>query len=186
MPKETTPNTCCGFCQKPLFRRLTEMRKSKSGLSFCNKSCSAKYNNREVPKRSLTKKCKICQAKIPSSRTYCGACWKSMSRGMHNWSKVTLGDLASAARYQMNARARQLARRFFAKRGSELKCVVCGYTKKVDVCHKTALSEFPKDTLLSVANAPENLVPLCPNHHWEFDHQQLAPEEEQLVRAWRP
>jgi len=35
----------CGFCGKELKRRPKEIKKSKSGNSFCGSSCAAKYNN---------------------------------------------------------------------------------------------------------------------------------------------
>ena len=35
----------CAWCQKPVIKRLADLRKSKSGRSFCNSSCSIRYNN---------------------------------------------------------------------------------------------------------------------------------------------
>jgi hypothetical protein len=35
----------CGFCGKKCTRQLKEYKSSKSGKIFCNRSCSAKYNN---------------------------------------------------------------------------------------------------------------------------------------------
>ena len=48
-------------------------------------------------------------------------------------------------------------------------CQNCGYDKHFEICHIKAIKDFPKDTLLSVVNDPSNLIPLCPNCHWEFD-----------------
>jgi len=49
-------------------------------------------------------------------------------------------------------------------------CVRCGYDKHIEVCHRRSLASFPDDTPISVVNSLDNLVGLCPNHHWEFDH----------------
>ncbi len=38
------------------------------------------------------------------------------------------------------------------------KCVICGFDKNLHLHHKIPLSE-------GGTNKPENLVPLCPNHH---------------------
>jgi predicted restriction endonuclease len=39
------------------------------------------------------------------------------------------------------------------------------------------LSEFDKSAKLSEINGMINLVPLCPNHHWEFDNGLITREE---------
>lgn len=38
------------------------------------------------------------------------------------------------------------------------------------MAHIKAVSEFSDDTLISEINDINNLVGLCPNHHWEYDH----------------
>lgn len=35
----------CAWCDKPVMKQLSQLRKSKSGRSFCNSSCSIRYNN---------------------------------------------------------------------------------------------------------------------------------------------
>jgi hypothetical protein len=49
-------------------------------------------------------------------------------------------------------------------------CVKCGYNKHVEVCHIKPISSFDISTMLSVVNDVSNLIVLCPNCHWEFDH----------------
>jgi len=49
-------------------------------------------------------------------------------------------------------------------------CEKCGWDKHVEVCHKKPISEFPKTALLSEINSEDNLLILCPNCHWMFDH----------------
>lgn len=49
------------------------------------------------------------------------------------------------------------------------RCSVCGYTAHVETCHKKPIQSYPPDARLSTINHPENLIGLCPNHHWEFD-----------------
>jgi len=38
--------TTCAWCESTVVRQRMEIRKSKSGRSFCNRSCAAKFNNR--------------------------------------------------------------------------------------------------------------------------------------------
>lgn len=51
-------------------------------------------------------------------------------------------------------------------------CQVCGYN--IEVAHKRAINTFPETATVGEVNAPENLLTLCPNCHWEFDHGLLV------------
>lgn len=35
------------------------------------------------------------------------------------------------------------------------------------------MKDFAPDALLAEVNTQANLIALCPNHHWEFDHGRL-------------
>ncbi len=52
------------------------------------------------------------------------------------------------------------------------KCIVCGYDKFLERCHI-----IPKRFTVHVEGythytkfGTNNIVPMCPNHHWEYDH----------------
>lgn len=79
---------------------------------------------------------------------------------------------AHAARRKIAASAR---RTFIKLVGSKI-CYECGYTKHVEVCHIQSVSSFPGNTKIYIINSVGNLVALCPNHHWEFDHGELEIE----------
>lgn len=49
-------------------------------------------------------------------------------------------------------------------------CERCGYDKHVEIAHIRSISDFPETAMLSKVNARSNLMALCPNCHWEFDH----------------
>jgi predicted restriction endonuclease len=61
------------------------------------------------------------------------------------------------------------ARQTYLDGGKEKKCCVCGYSNHVDVAHIRSVSSFSTDTLIREINDIDNLLPLCPNHHWEYD-----------------
>lgn len=65
------------------------------------------------------------------------------------------------------------ARNVFENSGQEYKCAVCGYDKHIEVAHIKAVSDFDNDALICEINNINNLIPLCPNHHWEFDNHIL-------------
>ena len=41
------------------------------------------------------------------------------------------------------------------------------------MAHIKAVSDYDNDTLISEINDINNLVALCPNHHWEYDNNLL-------------
>lgn len=82
----------------------------------------------------------------------------------------TLGDIQRAAKYQVSAHLRTIARHLYNKANLPRVCANCGYAKHVEICHIQPINTFPDDTPVAVINALENLVALCPNCHWEFDH----------------
>lgn len=68
---------------------------------------------------------------------------------------------------------RESARRVVNNSGRPRACYVCGYSLHTEVCHIKAIKDHPDDALISDINHPDNLVILCRNHHWEFDHGHL-------------
>lgn len=54
------------------------------------------------------------------------------------------------------------------------RCKVCGYDKHVEICHIKAIADFPPEAKLKEVNDLTNLIGLCPNHHWELDHELLV------------
>lgn len=180
MPK---PNTCCSTCQTPIYRIPSQQQRSKTGRFFCSRSCAATFNNGGVPKRARSRECKLCGSPVRANRTYCPDCWKSKEkRRKTQRASVTLGEAKSAASYQAHARVRDLARRKFKRLGMRKSCWVCGYLKKVDICHLVPIADHPESALVDEINRASNLVALCPNHHWELDHDQMSTEDQNTFR----
>ena len=93
--------------------------------------------------------------------------------------KMTKGELFSNRKNWQSARTaiRKLADMIFKKSNRSQKCVICGYDKHIEIAHIKAVSEFSDDALVSEINDINNLVALCPNHHWEFDSGLLSEED---------
>lgn len=49
-------------------------------------------------------------------------------------------------------------------------CAVCGYDNTYEVAHITPVSDFDESCTISEINSIDNLIALCPNHHWEYDN----------------
>lgn len=65
---------------------------------------------------------------------------------------------------------RQNAEKVIKLSGRPMICKKCGYTNHVEICHIKSVSSFDKLSSLNEINSLDNLVLLCSNHHWEFDH----------------
>jgi len=141
---------------------------------FCSTSCAAKHNNVIAPKRTKQQRfCKHCGIQISERRTVCDSCIPNQV----DWSHRTLGEVQIAAKYQINAVGRDLARQSYKRSGCPRICQNCGYSKHVEICHIKAVKDFPIDTPMSIVSGIDNLVALCPNCHWEFDHGHLLYED---------
>jgi predicted restriction endonuclease len=63
------------------------------------------------------------------------------------------------------------------------KCLLCGYSKHVQRCHfiprrfTQKIEGYQKYT--DYEN--ENIIPLCPTHHWELDHNLLDDSDYEKV-----
>jgi 5-methylcytosine-specific restriction endonuclease McrA len=134
---------------------------------FCSRSCAAKLNNVLVPKRRFRGRCSVCNSPIPLRGKYCQEHKpnKPLDRSQ------PINSVFRSRRhpmYRLN-RLREDARRQYHM-ACPYRCVRCGYDKHIEVCHKRPLASFPGETPISVVNSLDNLVGLCPNCHWEFDH----------------
>ena len=139
-------------------------------VKFCGRSCSASYNNRVKPKRKPEHKCIDCGKPITAKRARCREhylIWKQeqVAKDMTLSEAIYTNHHRSSAYALVRSRARSVSK----KLGLDT-CECCGYNKHVEIAHKKAVSTFEGDTLISVINSKENLMALCPNCHWEYDH----------------
>lgn len=88
---------------------------------------------------------------------------------------VTKGELFNRRSNWQNARStiQKNARKNYNESDKPKQCIICGYDKHYEVAHIKAVSEFGDNALISEINDIENLVALCPNHHWEYDNNEL-------------
>lgn len=84
----------------------------------------------------------------------------------------TKGELFSKHKNWQSARSaiRRNACEVFFSENTEHKCYVCGYSNHIEVAHIKAVSEFDDATPIAEINSIDNLIALCPNHHWEYDN----------------
>lgn len=154
----------CGCCKKEFQTTIRAVEGSKSGLVFCSKSCSAKITN-SIYKKKKSKPtfCKLCSSPTINKRKLCLNCYKHGSKG-----DITLEEAIYFKHHKSSAFALVRSR---ARASNKIReCELCGYSKHVEVCHKRPISDFPLNTKISEINNKDNILVLCPNCHWEFDH----------------
>ena len=144
---------------------------------FCSRRCAAQHNN-----SNKTGKCKRCgvqylrdKEKSPTSKI-CKECKRTSQQETTNEiKKRTLGEYYAMStkwaskhpQYKWNS-VRNFCRRWNWK--PNLKCEVCGYSAHIEYCHVRPIGSFPDTATLGEVNSPENVLILCPNHHWEQEN----------------
>lgn len=96
---------------------------------------------------------------------------------------MTKGELFSKRKNWQSARTaiRKLADSIFKNSNKPKECAICGYNKHIEIAHIKGVSEFSNNDLVSQINDIDNLIALCPNHHWEFDSNQLSEEDKKKI-----
>lgn len=152
--------------------------------SYCTRRECKKESQRNQGrgKSEKYKKCKQCGKKFKVSRRKDGSL--SKSKMCSDWCRfesrrkigeVTVGELLKRSDSYTSARSiiQGDAKRVFEKSKKQSSCLECGYNKKIEVCHIHPVADFSREALIKEVNDPENLIPLCRNHHWEFDNGHL-------------
>ena len=167
LPSDKLVMRQCTFC-------TTETKNPK----FCSSSCAASFNNkyqngRKVGRMPVLKKCICCNKNdTNSSSTRCQSCKGLIKTNTGIWVPLTLitkGEIATNDT-QKHRRIRNHARSVARSHNLLSTCFECNYSIHVECAHRIAISSYPDSTLLITINDPKNLVGLCRNHHWEYDH----------------
>jgi hypothetical protein len=150
--------------------RCLNCNQDTNNPKYCSRSCAATFSNKLSAKRKKSKPCQKCGSLVLRKHRYCKDCRPFVAFNTYK----TIGDIQRAAKYQISAALRSNARIVFSRTGKPRCCQICGYDKHVEICHIKAIKSFPITALVCEVNSPDNLVALCPNHHWELDRGMLA------------
>lgn len=148
--------------------------KETSNPKFCSKSCSAKWTNKTYPKRKTSRVCLDCDKPTMSYRhSRCEHHYNEFKNNQYR--NKTIGEYKEKLSVKgkhpswVSSHIRLFAISWL-RHLSKQPCRHCGYTKHVELAHIKSVSSFPDSTLLSEVNSETNVLPLCPNCHWEFDN----------------
>lgn len=174
----------CKNCDKVFEKSPTQIRKSPN--HFCCQSCAAKFNNlgriKNKPKERICRRCKAKYYKTKKSRATTKMCEKCFAAYLNlddYHRRLTLANCFSDPSVidkhpsWKAAYIRNLNRKWNKDKLSK-PCAGCGYSKHVELAHIRAISSFPLNEMLGVVNHSSNVIQLCPNCHWEFDHGLLV------------
>lgn len=185
------PNVC-DFCNKIIEikegQKVQEVRRKK----FCNQSCAAKINNEEYHKRKKLRRIvfkfictrnkrknneivKILKERIKKLiKEKVVIVIKIRRNEKFHYLSGTKKELFDKSKNWQGARSiiQKHARYVYKKSNKPKKCIECEFDKHFEVCHKKPVSDFSDDSdIVSEINNIDNLIALCPNHHWEFDNK---------------
>lgn len=168
------PNHClyCGKIIELLPGRPPSRTRTKK---FCGQSCAASFNNNGVNRYDAYdsyKRCSVCGERITSRATKCKQCIYADT----SVASSTKKELRLRRSHYNSSRAaiRRHASDIYGQSDKPRCCAICGYETHIDVCHIRPVSDFSGDATITEINDPDNLIALCPNHHWEYDHGLLA------------
>lgn len=155
----------------------------RSPQHFCSNSCAATFNNVKFHKRKkLMHPCATCSTEVWRKRKYCK---KECDPQFVDWSKVTIGTIRKRSTMNKHVAIRCHANRIYKLAKKPDYCAICAYSKCYQVCHIKAVKNFSNSTVMTVVNSLNNLIALCPNHHWELDHNLLSAKDLKKFKSRR-
>lgn len=181
---------CDPHCSKPKESHLCPVCNTKTtNPKFCSRSCSAKISGSLFPKRYKTRTphlCGLCGVTYFMSKTHhapkkCPSCYNLWRTGKFS-KETTLLSIVNSHKGKGEHRSMKFFKvrdvcRYWNRHLKRLPCARCGYTLHVEISHIKPISSFPLTATLEEINAPANLVPFCPTHHWEFDNHIFTLED---------
>lgn len=162
--------------------KCLQCQSNTNNAKFCSSSCSATHNNSKREPKVSVKYCKSCEKPFSvkwdkRARLNCDQCVKARSYIKDKFDLNQQRTVGEFKNEHSNAHSRPWTDRIRGMaRGQHSKhkhpCV-CGYSLHVEVCHKEAITDFPDSSTVAEINHPDNIIFLCRNCHWEFDHGHL-------------
>ncbi len=139
---------------------------------FCSKKCCNAQMTLDYRKR-LANYCLDCKQPTNAKGGRCRSCLATYKcfLTLDTTLKEHYESLKFASKHPS---LRQTQIRLMAKYHNKhligLPCQKCGYDKHTNFCHIKPLHSFKLSATIREVNHTSNLLILCPNHHWEFDH----------------
>jgi len=152
----------CKYCGEIIKVKANQGVSEVKAKKFCNKRCAASYNNKKYKKR-YNKRSKLHWAIIDMNVIGGPVGRRTKKQILRDYKGYTAGRNAIRKHAQIR----------YHNSDKPKHCFICGYDKHIEVCHIKSVSEFSDDAFVNDINNLNNLVALCPTHHWELDNKYL-------------
>ncbi len=173
-------NSICLCCNASFYRPKSS---KTNGNTFCSSSCAATWNNKgkqkNPPKSRECKRCGTSFFRLNDDRSYlCRDC-RNNKKTTKNITLVECIEKLSVKGKHPSWKTTHVRHHNAAYNRAlkKLPCQKCGYSTHVELAHIKAVSSFPDSAYLEEINSSDNILVLCRNHHWEFDHGLLLLED---------
>lgn len=162
----------CFSCGKEFNKIPSEIKKSKH--NYCSHSCAAKSTNKL--RTSNPKTICSCGNRKDRKAKFCQKC-----KNLNEFERVQNSEISKYI-LKGNARIKYSPIRKWAKIASNFynlskECSICSFSIHTEVCHIKPISSFSENQLMKEVNSKENLIRLCPNHHYMLDKGLISPAE---------
>ncbi len=187
------PNRCL-YCDEVIMVKENASVWDAQIKKYCNSSCQNKHLN--PLRRQKTAVCKSCGKTYERYRTK-GGVW-SCSKNCPDCQKLGYGRTIEfmhknkaqvyneySSTYSARNAIAQNAQVVYKNNGGTCCCHLCYYDKHIEICHIKPVSEFDHLALMQEINIISNLIGLCPNCHWEFDHGALDEPQLQKIKDYQ-
>lgn len=156
-----TVSLCCTSCKM-------EFQSSLKNKLFCSESCRKEYYKKHYDYSRNNKD--LCECGGFKTRGY-NRCKNCVSKTFIS-DDTPIGELIYKNHHKSSAFAliRSRARAYIKRVVENRCCAICQYDRHVEVCHIKGIAEFDLETPICEVNHIDNLLLLCPTHHWEFDN----------------
>jgi len=162
------PNICT-HCSAIIYVKEGQKIRTAKLKKFCNQSCAATYNNLKREKTTIDKKLRRAEQRKKNKVI------KTKPERFTSIKHLKKVELFSRYTYYQTARAmiQKHARYVYSLSDNLKSCLSCGYDRHFEVCHIIPVSDFADNSTIIEINEINNLIALCPTHHWEFDNGYL-------------
>lgn len=164
----------CLNCGNEIQRMQWEIKKSLN--VFCSHKCFILFKSKNISKIENKISCE-CGNKKNIQAKKCKEC--SLVVKTNLFFSKTKREIFEKSKNYFSARSTicKNARYWIKKYNFEKKCLICSYDKHVETAHIISVMKAPDAFQMKAINSKENLMYLCPNHHWEFDNNFISIEQ---------
>lgn len=160
----------CPVCKRSYTRKQQHVNRNKKldRINVCSRSC-ANFARRKPKKQHY---CKMCGSEMRQGKyRNCEDCREINKNKTLSYTVSQIRDAyKSKSGLAFAAKIRGYSKTIYDRSDQPKCCIVCGYNKHYEVCHIRPVKTFDDSATMAEVHSLDNLIALCPNCHWEFDH----------------